>query len=90
MWFILHTGTPGCEHVMSIDFDRALAMLPEQDDVIEPEFEAIDLPLHTDVGPADPPPSPTRYATVLWICAELGIDPPVGTKSLGGASPHSH
>lgn len=164
MWFILHTGTPGCEHVMSIDFDRALAMLPEQDDVLEPEFEALDLPLHTDVGPAAPPiryatvddvtpasseralctppatahpptrcatpearpvqrhtilsdgvilkavsvygPSWSRIARMLggrefgWydavvrnrymrICAELGIDPPVGTKSLGGASPQS-
>ena len=49
MWFIAHTGTPGCEHVVSIDFEKCLVTMPEQDDVIESEFELLCMPLAADV-----------------------------------------
>ena len=32
MWFIAHTGTPGCEDVISIDFDKELENLWRQQD----------------------------------------------------------
>ena len=49
MWFIAHATTAGCESVLSIDFERALETLPDQDHTLEPEFEYLRLPLHTDL-----------------------------------------
>lgn len=45
MWFIAHTSTLGCGHVISIDFERCLAVLPEQDTLLDPEWERIRMPL---------------------------------------------
>jgi hypothetical protein len=63
MWFIAHTGTPGSEQVVSIDFEKCIITLPEQDDLLEPEFELLTMPLASDplplqVPPPAPPPSP--------------------------------
>lgn len=54
MWFIQHTGTPGCEHVISIDFEKQLELLPQQDHVLEPEFEMLGHYPHDQ--PPEPPP----------------------------------
>ena len=48
MWFIAHTGTPGCEKVISVDFDKCCCELPEQDTLLEAEFEFLSMPLCTD------------------------------------------
>ena len=48
MWFIAHTGTPGSEHVVSIDFDKCLVTLPETDTLLEPEFELLQMPTKMD------------------------------------------
>lgn len=65
MWFVAHTGSPGCGHVLSIDFERCLVMLPEQDTMLEPEWERLHMPLPNDyvmppklVAPPPPPPPP--------------------------------
>ena len=60
MWFIAHTGTPGCERVLSIDFARCLDLLPDQDHVLEAEFERLRMPL-------PPPFEPTYDGQLLGI-----------------------
>jgi hypothetical protein len=79
MWFIAHTGTPGCEHVMSVDFEKCIVTLPEQDTLLEAEFELLQMPLNTDARPVEmlaaqpspPPPSPIRAS-----CGPLPPPPP--------------
>ena len=67
MWFLGHRATPGCEHVISLDFERALELLPMQDDSLEPEFERLAMPLPYSLPPAallpaPPPPPPSPIA----------------------------
>jgi len=38
MWFVSHSGTPGCSDVVSLDFDQALCSLREE---IEPEYDIL-------------------------------------------------
>ena len=73
MWFIAHTGTLGCEHVVSIDFDRCLVTLPKIDTLLEPEFELLQMPLASDCAPtkvmARAIESPLRAITWLPVVA---------------------
>ena len=62
MWFIAHTATPGCEHVISIDFVRCIALIPEQDTTLEPEFELLEMPTSLDLASEYRPPPPSRVS----------------------------
>lgn len=100
MWFIAHTGTPGSEHVISIDFAAALESLPTQDRDLEPEYERLEMPLpppHNSeyYPPLAPPPSPIKrvrfqpIATLqdceAWIAMQTRIPSPAPSP-VGSAS----
>jgi hypothetical protein len=70
MWFVAHSNPSSDEYVVSIDFDKALATLPEQDFSIAPEFHYLLMPRPCDLltnyqrpPPVAPPPSPVLKPT---------------------------
>lgn len=79
MWFIAHTGTPGCDGVVSIDFEKCMITLPKQDTLLEPEFELLSMALEMSVvrAPAVPLEN-TMNLPLLPVTAEsLKRPPPV-------------
>jgi hypothetical protein len=90
MWFIAHTKTPGSEHVVSLDFKRALEELPDSfqprlhttsDDVAmaemerELEEEFAHLSLPPCVDDREPPPPPPPSRSLTPI-TEPATPPP--------------
>lgn len=69
MWFIAHTGTLGSEHVVSIDFDKCLVTMPEQDTLLEQEFELLQMPLAKDLALAKVTATPlsTPLHKIEWL-----------------------
>jgi len=84
MWFIAHTGTLGSEHVVSIDFEKCIVTLPEQDTLLEAEFELLQMPLSTDTPQLIPPPPPSPIN--IWRC-EPGVPPPSPILSCRSVTP---
>jgi hypothetical protein len=69
MWFIAHTGTPGCEHVISIDFDKCFVELPKQDTLLESEFELLCMPTLDNAVLAEVTATPVSVPLkeIVWL-----------------------
>lgn len=63
MWFVAHVAAPSSERVISLDFQKQLQLLPEQDTVLEPEWEVL----------YKPQPHPPVVARPVPLVVELAI-----------------
>ena len=84
MWFLKNFNELTDEFTISIDFARAMAMMPEQDDVLEPEFELLQLPILSDRTVREPAPElvappPSPLAVPIEDVAPSLSTPPAST-----------